>query len=134
MTRTGVFMRFSVREVASRHCAALSFRTMPVSIAATKTPVPAAESQLMANTAASGLAVTGATGGMRCTRLCSAGICQVGNDRVPPRAEPSSVVLIFTPLNRVFKYAFHLGIPQMAQHAIRIVHGIHAYTVWRTEY
>ena len=62
--------------VACFHWAALNFKMSPVRMAAKTTPVPAAESQLMTNLAASGLAFTGATGGMRSTRLCSAGMSQ----------------------------------------------------------
>src|SRR5581483_11859232 len=109
-------------DVASIHCAGLSFSTNPVRIAATKTPVPAADNQLTANTAASGFAVSGATGGTLCTRLCSAGICHVGNDSVPPTADPSSVVLIFTLLNNPFRVVFQYGQPHRPQQAIRIVH------------
>ncbi len=67
------------------------------------TPVPAAESQLIANTAASGLAFTGATGGMRWTRLWSAGICQAGRESEPANVEPKRVVLKVTPENRSFR-------------------------------
>ena len=82
---------------------ALNFNTIPVRIAATKTPVPAADSQLMENTAASALALGGATGGMRCTSPCREGICQVGSDKVPPRAEPSRVAWILTALKMPFR-------------------------------
>src|SRR5262245_34920274 len=111
---------------ASRHWLALSFRTNPESNAATKTPVPAADSQLMAKRAASGFALTGATGGARCTRLCSAGISQTGKDNVPWNGDPRSVVLNVTLANRVFKNALNCGMPHKAQHAIRITHGSQA--------
>ena len=65
--------------------------------------MPAADSQLIANRAASGLALTGATGGIRCTRLCSDGMSHTGSDSVPPNVEPSSVVLNVTPENRLFR-------------------------------
>src|SRR5664279_5184713 len=125
----GIFMRRRVRVVASIHWAALNFRVKPVSRAATKTPVPAAENQLMLKTAPSGLAFGSATGGMRCTRLCNAGICHVGSERVPANFEPSSVVLIFTLARRVLRWAFQVGMPQMAQQRIKMVHGNQAYTV-----
>src|ERR1039457_3439821 len=125
----GIFMRRSVRTVASPHWAALIFRTKPVRIAARKTPVPAADSQLMAKTAPSGLAFAATTGGMRCTRLCNAGICQAGSERVPPNFEPSSIALIFTLAKSVLRWTFQVGMPQMAQQAIKMVHGIQAYTV-----
>src|ERR1039458_1503873 len=127
-------MRRRVRAVASFHWAALNFRAKPVSRAATKTPVPAADSQLMLNTAPSGLAFTATTGGMRCTRLCNAGICQAGSERVPPNFEPSSIALIFTLAKRVLRWAFQVGMPQMAQQRIRMVHGSQAYTVWPMVY
>src|ERR1035438_10052112 len=101
----------------------------PVRIAARKTPVPAADNQLTAKTAPSGLAFGSTTGGMRCTRLCNAGICQVGSERVPANFEPSSVVLIFTLARRVLRWAFQVGIPQTAQQTIKMVHGNQAYTV-----
>src|SRR2546426_584351 len=65
MTRTGVFMRRAVRTMVSFHWAALSMSTIPDRSAATNTPVPAADSQLMTKRAASGLAPKGATGGFR---------------------------------------------------------------------
>ena len=60
MTSTGIFIRCIVCRNASFHWLALSPRTSPESSAATKTPVPAAESQLIAKRAASGFAFTGA--------------------------------------------------------------------------
>src|SRR5437764_864340 len=83
----------------------------------------AADSQLMANRAASGLAFSGATGGMRWTMLCSAGISHTGSDRVPPKVEPSKVVVNFMPENRLFRKVLNSGTPQSAQQAIRMTHG-----------
>src|SRR2546427_6198201 len=103
MTRTGVFMRRAVRTMASFHWAALSLRNRPDRSAATNTPVPAADSQLMTKRAASGLAFGGATGGMRWTRLCRAGISHAGRESVPENVEPRSVVLKVTPEKRLFR-------------------------------
>src|SRR5439155_4647893 len=66
--------------------------------------VPAAESQLMVNRAASGLALIGATGGMRCTRLCKAGMSQTGSESVPVNGEPSSVEANLMPEKRLLRY------------------------------
>src|SRR5205807_1653872 len=126
MTSTGVTMRRSVREIASFHCAADSRRTMPDSSAATNTPVPTADTQLSVNCAVSGLAPTAATGGMRCTRLWSAGMSHLGADRVPLSLEPNSVESIFTLPNRSLSHALFLGKPHTTQHAMRIAHGSHA--------
>src|SRR5246127_4535398 len=115
-----------VRMKASFHCVAFSLRTSPERSAATKTPVPAADSQLIAKRATSGLALTGATGGIRWTRLCSDGMSQTGSDSVPPNVEPSSVVVNLIPENRLLRYALTSGTPHNAQQAIRITHGIHA--------
>ena len=60
-------MRRAVRAALLSTGRALSRNTRPVRSAATKTPVPAAESQLMVNWAASGLAPAATTGGMRWT-------------------------------------------------------------------
>src|ERR1017187_1405816 len=127
-------MRRRVRAAASIHWAALNFRVKPVSRAATKTPVPAADNQFTAKTAPSGLAFGSATGGMRCTRLCNAGICQAGSERVPANFEPSSVVLIFTPAKSALRKLFQAGMPQAAQQRISIAHGVHAYAVWPRVY
>src|SRR5450756_2233163 len=97
MTTTGVVMRRPVRTTASFHCVALKLRTKPDSTAAANTPVPAADSQLMTKRAASGLAPARAIGGVRCTRLGSAGISHAGKDSVPLNGEPRSVVLNVTP-------------------------------------
>src|ERR1700681_585160 len=129
MTRTGIFMRCKVRTKESFHCTALSLRTNPDRMAATNTPVPAADSQLMTNFAASGLALMGATGGIRCTRLFNDGMSQTGSERVPTNGEPSSVVVKVTPEKRLFRYFLKSGKPQIAQQRISITHGSHAYTV-----
>src|SRR5256885_10393713 len=113
---------------ASFHCVPFNLSTSPESSAATKTPVPAADNQLMANRAASGLAFTGATGGMRWTRLLSDGISQTGSESVPPKGDPSRVVLNLISEKSPFRYVLKAGMPQMAQHATRITHGIHAWT------
>src|SRR5207249_2014664 len=127
-------MRRAVRTVASFHCAPLILRTRPDRIAATNTPVPAADSQLMVKRAASGLAPGSTTGGVRCTRLCSAGMSHAGSESVPVNGEPSNVVLKVTAENKAFRYFFHSGMPHTAQQMIRIAQGIHAYTVSPTLY
>src|SRR5262252_2167584 len=127
-------MRLSVCATASFHCAAESFSTRPVSSAATKTPVPAADSQLSTKRAASGFAPSAATGGVRCTRLCRAGMSHAGNDSVPPNGEPSSVVLNVTEENRLLRYFLKSGMPQIAQHRIRMTHGSNAYAVCAAVY
>src|SRR6266545_4909554 len=109
MTRTGIFIRRRVRAVASLHCARFILRTRPDSTAATNTPVPAAESQLIVKRAASGFALGAATGGIRCTRLCRAGISQPGSESVPLNLEPRSVVLILMSEKRPLRYAFQVG-------------------------
>src|ERR1700682_5451380 len=119
-------MRCKVRTKESCHCGALSWSTSPDKIAATKTPVPAADSQLMTNLAASGLALIGATGGIRCTRLCNDGMSHTGSESVPANGEPRSVVAKVTPEKRLFRYFLNSGMPQRAQQRIRITHGNHA--------
>src|SRR5689334_4197305 len=123
-------MRRSVWRSASPHCGPDRRSTRPERTAATKTPVPAAESQLMAKRAASGLAFTGATGGIRCTMLCSAGMSQTGSDSVPANLDPSSVVENVTLENRLFRNVLNAGAPHRAQQATRMIHGIHAEIVW----
>src|SRR5229473_6571418 len=123
MTRTGTFMRRAVRATASFHWAALSLRTRPDRSAATNTPVPAADSQLMEKRAASGLAVAPTTGGMRCTMLCSPGMSHTGRESVPANVEPRRVVLKATPDKTLLRYVFQAGIPQTAQQTIRIAQG-----------
>src|SRR5262252_5627295 len=108
-------MRFNVCTNEAPHCAPLSLSTSPDSKAATNTPVPAADSQLMTKRAASGLAFSGATGGMRCTRLCSAGMSHPGSDSVPLNFEPSSVVEKVTFENRLLRNVLNAGAPQSAQ-------------------
>ena len=125
-------MRRIVCTNASRHCAPDRPSTRPVRIAATNTPVPAAESQLITKRAASGLAFTGATGGVRCTRLCRAGMSHAGSDSVPENFEPSSVVEKVTFENRLFRKVLNAGVPQSAQHRIRMTQGIQAYAVCPT--
>src|SRR6266540_6146604 len=134
MTSTGVFIRRSVRAIASRHCAAFIRSTIPVRSDATNTPVPAAESQLMVNRAASGFAFGGATGGIRWTRLWSAGMSHAGKDSVPPSFEPRSDASSFTPEKMPFRNFLNSGAPQSAQQAMRMAHGSHAYTVAPTLY
>src|SRR5690242_11809738 len=116
-------MRCRVRLMDSFHWAALIRRTRPERMAATNTPVPAAESQLMVNLAASGFAPGRAMGGIRCTRLCRCGISHAGRDSVPPNGEPRMVVLNFTPEKRLFRPALKVGMPQIAQQAMRIAQG-----------
>jgi hypothetical protein len=65
--------------------------------------VPAADSQLIANLAASGLALTGATGGIRCTRLLSEGMSHTGSESVPAKGDPRRVVLNLTLEKTPFK-------------------------------
>src|SRR5215471_4975713 len=89
MTRTGTFIRRAVRDIASRHCAADSLRYSPDRSAATKTPVPAADSQLIVNLAASGFASGLTTGGVRWTLLWRSGISHAGSDSVPLNGDPS---------------------------------------------
>src|SRR2546425_4579374 len=124
-------MRCSVWPNASFHCAAVSLRTRPDKVAATNTPVPAADNQLMVNRAASGLALIGATGGIRCTRLCNVGMSQTGSESVPAKGEPRSVVAKVMPEKRLLRYFLNSGMPQTAQQRISITHGNHAYTVSR---
>src|SRR5215471_7135167 len=126
MTRTGTFMRFAVRPIASRHWAALSLRKRPESSAATKTPVPAAESQLSVNFAASGLASGLTTGGVRWTLLCRCGISHAGSESFPLKGDPRSVVLILTFSKTLLSLVLKAGIPQSAQHRMRIAHGVQA--------
>src|ERR1700694_3516073 len=122
-------MRCKVRMKESFHCTAFSLRTNPDSIAATNTPVPAADSQLITNFAASGLALIGATGGIRCTRLFNERMFHNGSESVPANGEPRSVVAKVTPEKRLFRYFLNSGKPQRAQHRINMTHGNHAYTV-----
>ena len=112
--------------MASFHWTAFILSTRPVRIAAVKTPVPAAESQLIVNLAASGFAPTRATGGTRITRLCNDGISHAGSERVPANLPPRRVVLKVIPAKRVFRYFLNSGTPQTAQQMIRMVQGIHA--------
>src|ERR1700693_2321299 len=104
-------MRCKVRMKESFHCTAFSLRTNPDRSAATNTPVPAADSQLMTNFAASGLALIGATGGIRCTRLFNDGMSQTGSESVPANGEPRSVVAKVTPEKRPFRYFLKDGQP-----------------------
>src|SRR3982750_62425 len=134
MTRTGIFMRRIVCTNTFLHWAAESLSTSPEMSAATNTPVPAADSQLIVNRAASGLAFTAATGGMRCTRLCSAGMSHAGSDSVPAKGEPSSVVLNLNPEKRLLRNALNSGMPQSAQQRMRMIHGVHARGVSPTPY
>src|SRR5262249_11307016 len=134
ITSTGMRMRAIVRANASRHCAADSRSTRPESSAATNTPVPAADSQLMVKRATSGLALAGATGGMRWTRLCREGISHAGSDSVPAKAPPRSRVLNLTEENRLLSDFLNSGSPQIAQQAMRIAHGNQAWSVSPTVY
>src|ERR1700733_11519656 len=120
-------MRRAVCRNACFHCAAVSPSTKPEMIAATNTPVPTAETQLSANCAPSGLALGGATGGMRCTRLCSPGMSHLGSDSVPVSLDPNSVVSSLTLAKTSLSQAFFR--PQTTQQAIRITHGSQAWTV-----
>src|ERR1035437_4792153 len=129
MTRMGITMRRMVRVSSSVHWTGLNFKLRPVRMAAKTTPVPAAESQLMTNLAASGFAFNGATGGTRITRLWSAGMSQKGMERVPPNAEPRKEPLTLMDANTLLRAVFQLGMPQAAQQRIRIAHGSHAYAV-----
>src|ERR1700754_3334989 len=119
-------MRRMVCMNASFHCAALNLSTKPESSAATNTPVPAVDNQLIVNLAASAFALTGATGGIRCTRLCSAGMSHTGSDSEPANGEPRKVVENVTPENRPLSSFLNSGTPHNAQHAIKITQGIHA--------
>src|SRR5215472_17517342 len=125
-------MRRAVRRTASFHWAALIPRTRPDSSAATKTPVPAADSQLMTKRAASGLAFGGATGGMRWTRLCRAGMSHAGRESVPESVESRNVVLNVTPEKTLFMKVLNFGkgggplLPQSTQQRIKIAHGSQA--------
>ncbi len=92
-----------MRPTASFHCAPVSFNTRPVNRAATNTPVPDADNQLMVKRATSGFAPGGATGGMRCTKPWSAGMSQTGRESEPPKFEPNSVVVNETPENKLFR-------------------------------
>src|SRR3954470_12136821 len=110
-------MRCAVWRNACFHCAPVRPSTKPETIAATNTPVPAADTQLSVNCAPSGLALAGATGGMRWTSWCSAGISHLGADAPP---------------NRVLSQAFLS--PHTTQHAIRIAHGSQAWMVSPSPY
>src|SRR5437660_2442914 len=129
MTSTGVFIRCAVCLKTLLHCAADNLSTSPEMSAATNTPVPAADNQLMVKRAASGFAFSGATGGMRCTRLCRAGMSHTGSESVPANGEPTSVVLNFTPEKRLLRNALNSGMPQSAQQRMRMIHGVHARSV-----
>src|SRR6266702_6411372 len=134
MTSTGIFILRSVCAIACFHCGPRMRRASPDSSAATNTPVPAAEIQLMVNTAASGLAFGGATGGVRWTWRCSAGISHFGSDAVPASLPPSRLVSNLAPESALFIEVFTVGLPQRAQHAMRIAHGVQACMVWPTLY
>jgi hypothetical protein len=122
-------MRFAVCTTACFHWLPVSPSTKPVMSAATKTPVPAAESQLIVNLAGSGFAFAGATGAVRCTWLCSAGMSHAGSESVPVKGEPSSVVFTGTFENALFRTFLSSGVPHSAQHAMRMTQGIQARTV-----
>src|ERR1017187_9576266 len=124
MTSTGTFIRRAVRKKASFHWAAVKRSASPERRAATKTPVPAAESQLITKRAPSGFAPASATAGMP----------HPGRESVPVNGEPRSVVLTFTSEKTLFSVVFHLGIPQMPQQRIRIIQGSQAYAVWPAVY
>src|SRR5436190_15665402 len=109
-------------------------KARPDSSAATNTPVPAAEIQLIVKTAPSGFAPGFATGGMRCTFLSRSGIANVGSESVPENFEPISVVSNFTFFIDSFAAFLKGGLPHSAQHRIRIIHGVHASIVWPTVY
>src|SRR3954471_9546836 len=130
----GVFIRPRVCAIACFHCAPDIPSTRPVSSAATNTPVPAADSQLSTNCAASGLALAAPTGGIRWTRLWSAGMSHTGRDSVPVSLEPNSVVSNLVPASRPSSQSLLDLKPQNTQHAIRIAHGSHAYAVWPSVY
>ena len=83
-------MRLAVRATACFHCAPDSRSTRPVRIAASTTPVPAADSQLIVNFAASGLAPPG-RGRHALHQVVQCGISQTGSDNGPPNFEPKSV-------------------------------------------
>src|SRR5262249_39285467 len=119
-------MRCIVFMKACFHWLAFSFNTRPERRAAAKTPVPAADSQLIVKRATSGFALTGATGGARCTRLWSAGMSHAGSERVPPKLEPRRVVVNLMPEKRLLRYFLNSGMPQIAQQATRIIQGSQA--------
>src|ERR1700752_3066787 len=129
MTSTGIFILRMVCMKASFHCVALNLSARPESTAATKTPVPAADNQLIVNRAASAFALTGTTGGIRCTRLCSAGMSHTGSDNDPLSGEPRTAVLIVTPPSALFNVVFHAGDPHSAQQRIKIGQGVQAWMV-----
>src|ERR1700693_6606625 len=131
MTRTGIFIRRAVRPTASPHWRPLTRSTSRESRAATNTPVPAADSQLIVKRAASGFASGLTTGGVRWTLLWSAGMSHAGRESVPLNGDPRSVVSILTVWNTLFSFVFQVGIPQRPQQRIRIAHGGQAYAVWR---
>src|SRR5688572_30090065 len=83
--------------------------TIPAIIAANRIPVPVAENRLSRNSAFSGAAAGGATGGTRCTRLCRLGTGSFG------AAILSSA-------------AFTCGVPHTSSSAVRIAHGIQAWS------
>src|SRR5438309_8372011 len=104
-------MRRPVRTNASFHCAAVRRSASPERIAATNTPVPAVDNQFKVNLAPSGFASGFATGGIRCTRLCSDGISHTGS-------EISLTVFL------------NAGIPHKPQQRMRIPQGVQANIVF----
>src|SRR6266581_4020531 len=102
MTSTGVFIRRVLRATDSFHYFALMRKARLERSAAMNTPVPAAESQLMVNFAASGFAPGLPTGGVRCTLPSRSGMLQTGREIVPENFDPSSVVSNFTFFNDSF--------------------------------
>src|SRR5437870_8978773 len=104
-------MRRAVRTNASLHCAAVRRSASPERIAATNTPVPAVDNQFKVNLAASGFASALATGGIRCTRLCSEGMSHTGAENA-------------------FRVFLNAGMPHKAQQRMRMAHGVHANIVF----
>src|SRR3954469_4567220 len=134
MTMTGIFLRCIVCTNTFLHWAAESLSTSAEMSAATNRPVPEADNQTIVKRATSGLAFTAATGGMRCTRLCNAGMSHAGSDSVPAKGEPSSVVLNLNPEKRLLRNALNSGMPHSAQQRMRMIHGVHARSVSPTPY
>src|ERR1051325_7684358 len=92
---TASFMRLSVYQKIFASCTGPRPSTRPARMAATKHPVPVAESQLKSNRAASGVSFV-TTGAARVTALCSSGTSPTGGGArviapLPPRGRGRAV-------------------------------------------
>src|SRR2546427_12555438 len=107
---TASFMRLSVCQKIFASCAGPTPSARPARIAATKHPVPVAESQLKSYRAASGVSLV-TTGAARVTALWSKGTFQIG-----------VVARLMAPLTA--------GSPHRNTKTERIAKGIQALTIW----